>query len=63
LMLGAIRDGNPESWIKTFLALLKPGGYLQWDELRGVHQWTSSYGAADPKWNTFGTSMMVSQSS
>ncbi|KPI45733.1 uncharacterized protein AB675_538 [Cyphellophora attinorum] len=58
LMLGAIRDGNADPWIETFLALLKPGGYLQWDELHGVRQWTSSNGAADPKWNTFGTSMM-----
>lgn len=33
LLVGAVADNNPAPVIKAALALLKPGGYLQWTEI------------------------------
>jgi SAM-dependent methyltransferase len=60
LMMGAVLTGDPKPWVDNFLALLKPGGYLQWDEVSGYDQQTFPQGVADGKWNQFGMSMIVS---
>ncbi|KAL8964172.1 MAG: hypothetical protein Q9183_004641, partial [Haloplaca sp. 2 TL-2023] len=33
LLFVVVRDGDPAPMIKNMMRLLKPGGYLQWDEL------------------------------
>ncbi|KAI2615588.1 hypothetical protein GGR54DRAFT_611901 [Hypoxylon sp. NC1633] len=38
LLVLVVRDGDPRPVIRGLRALLKPGGFLQWDELDTVHQ-------------------------
>lgn len=52
LILGAVRNGDPSAFMKTFVNLLKPGGWLQWDEVNVNKMTIYSSNKSDSKWET-----------
>ena len=53
LVTGAVSAGDPKPFLNTFLAMLKPGGYLQWDEVNCVTPPCSIKNAVEKKWYGF----------
>lgn len=53
LLICAIQDGDVRPFLKTFLSLLRPGGYLQWGEVSKTEPVGESAGT-DAMWHGFG---------
>ena len=53
LVTGAVSAGNPKPFLNTFLAMLKPGGYLQWDEVNCATPASPIKNADEKKWYGF----------
>ena len=62
LVLGAVRKGDATPWMRGFVDMLKPGGWLQWDEV-DVGRMTvigkeRERGGGEVKWESFAVDML-----